>query len=171
MPQGLKAGQSWPPYLFLLLIPLALVGLDSFGVFTRVSPADRPLGLWPRHLPADSAKHLSLQLPPGSLVPEGLEIRQGNQVQQIKANISGQSWDLSLPALAPGNYTLRLRQGNQPLDPAYPLAILPPAFWQLRSERQAYVPGDWMVLSLHTAKPAAGLAPGVKSCSASAYRR
>ncbi|HEY9839459.1 MAG: hypothetical protein ACAI44_28780 [Candidatus Sericytochromatia bacterium] len=158
MPQGLKASLSWPPYLFLLLIPLALVGLDSFGMFTRLTPSDQPMGLWPRHLQAGSPKHLSLQLPPGGPAPEGLEIRQGSQVQLVKAKISGQNWDLSLPALAPGNYSLRLMNGTQPLDPVYPLAILAPAFWQLRSDRQAYAPGDWMVLSLQTAKPVAGLA-------------
>lgn len=158
MPQDPPSQQRWRPYGLLLLLPLALVGLDSYGgLFTHPVPSRQPLGLWPRQLRAGIPQRLSLQLSPQAAPPDSLSLTPaGGQAQPLKPQIDGSHWTATLPALRPGLYKLQLRRQDQPMGPELPLQIRPEPFWQLRSDRSLYQPGDWLIASLR--QPVGGAA-------------
>lgn len=150
MPQDPPSQQRWRPYGLLLLLPLALVGLDSYGgLFTHPVPSRQPLGLWPRRLSAGIPHSLSLQLSPHAETPDTLSLTPaGGQPQQLRPRIDGSDWSAALPGLSPGLYKLQLRRQNQSIGPEMPLQVKPEPFWQLRSDRGLYQPGDWLIASL-----------------------
>lgn len=146
-----RTGRSWQPYSHLLLIPLTLVGLDSFGwLFTQPGPTNSPTGLWPRRLPANTPYPLSLYLPPHAPVPSQLEISGAGlpQPQRVSANVKDRQWQVTLPALPAGAYQLRLLSQDEPIGPDYSLLLDSAPTRRLRLDRALHTPGDWLVVSL-----------------------
>ena len=160
MPTGLSAGPSWRPYLILLLTPLTLVSLDSYGwIFTKPPLANQAFGLWPRQLQADTPWALSLILPPHAAAPDQLQLLGPlNSTDQaakstLPAHQQGKHWSTQLPSLQSGHYRLQPLLKGLPHGPAQDLKVHPKPSWQLRLDRTAYVPGDWMVLSTRLLTP------------------
>lgn len=133
-----RSGMLW---LFLLLVPLSLVGLDAYGVlFPKMQASDFPLqGLIPLSVPAQTAQPLSLSLLQAvgadyqiSLTgPETELLIPGKLTEQDP--LQPQRWQSYLPALAAGTYQLRLQptrtQSGLPVR-EFTLQVQPQPLWQ-----------------------------------------
>lgn len=159
MPTGRQRSRSWLPYLYLGLVPLSLVGLDSYGwLFTRERAATQPTGLWPRHLSASQPHRLGLLLPEPEQAPDSLLLQRGGAAPQIlKAQAQGPLWQVDLPPLPAGDYQLQPLRKGSPVGAPASISLRQRPDWELRSDRQAYLPGDWMQVTTRLLAPRRGL--------------
>lgn len=141
------------PYLLLLLLPLLLLGLESYSWLMQPTRSDIALqGVLPRRLTAGQPFELTLLRPAGA--PEYKLMLENPRAQTLQpldssetATAGGQIWRSRLPALAAGVYTLHWRQAGRP----EPILSLPLFVHQhsglLLSDQPGYHPGE--VLQLH----------------------
>ena len=108
------------PYLLLLLLPLLLLGLESYSWLMQPTRSDIALqGVLPRRLTAGQPFELTLLRPAGA--PEYKLMLENSRAQTLQpldssetATAGGQLWRSRLPALAAGVYTLHWRQAGRP---------------------------------------------------------
>lgn len=139
---------DWRPYLFLLLLPLMFLGLDSFSIFIKTTESNQATGIWPRFI-EQAPQTLHLSLPEGALQASGLQISGPQGTIQIPATIKDSDWQVTIPRLAAGQYQLQLLAGKIPYGPQYPLGVRPTSPIHLRLNQLRYSPGEWAILSLY----------------------
>ncbi len=162
MQKSTPRSKSRMPWLFLLLIPLSLVGLDAFGwIFPKTQPSDFPLqGIIPVTLPAQTPQKIALEVRNPTGVDYQMTLKGPETDLLIPGRLSDkepgkpQLWQSHLPALATGTYLLRIQPAVGSALPVrdFTLQVQPEVSWQAQlglSEMQA---GDLLPLTVSSAE-------------------
>ncbi|MBF2055220.1 MAG: hypothetical protein IGS03_17365 [Candidatus Sericytochromatia bacterium] len=141
------------PYFLWLLLPLLLLGLESYGLLMQPTRSDSELqGLLPQRLTAGQPFELSLlrtaDAPEYKLTLENPRAQTLQPIDSVETpSASGVIWRSQLPALDAGVYWMHWRQAGRS-EQAFSLPLYVHQHnGRLLSDRPGYHPGE--VLQLH----------------------
>ncbi|MGV3524900.1 MAG: hypothetical protein ACO1RX_11785 [Candidatus Sericytochromatia bacterium] len=146
------------PYLLLALLPVTLLGLDSYGwLVQRSTHSSGALqGQFPRFVAADQPVTLKLAGPQSATLK--LARRDGGETRLIPSTPAPQEGLLlNLPPLAPGHYTAQWLGADQSaLGAAQDLRVTPAPQARLWSDRSLARPGESLQISAWSPQPLSG---------------
>ena len=145
-----KPGFSRIPYVFIVLVPLLLLGLDSYGwLFSHPQPSPLPLqGLIPQSLQAHKRIKISLI----SREPEKLDLRpelhrmDNDERLLIPVQLVKQQIQFSIPSLSEGAYTLHWVGADAKNMPVLPLTVERSPGWSVWTDQSIHSPGDQVLI-------------------------